>query len=67
MAETLALTDHEKLLSGPSAVSRRAPGDTYAIPENEYQKQILLGQTSANAATARTNRAGQLSPRADGK
>lgn len=66
MAETLALPDHEKLLSGPSAVGRRAPGDTYAIPENEYQK-IAITSGAGAAATARTTRQGQLTARPDGK
>lgn len=66
MAETLALTDHEKLLSGPSAAGRRAPGDTYAIVENEYQK-VALASGAAAAVTARTNRLGQVVGRPDGK
>jgi len=66
MAEVLALTDHEKLMSGPSAVNRRAPGDTYAIGENEYQK-VAIASGAAAAATARTNRNGQLTGRPDGK
>ena len=66
MAETLALPDHEKLLSGPSAVGRRCPGDTYAIGENEYQK-VAIASGAGAAATARTNRNGQLTGRPDGK
>ena len=66
MAEILILPDHEKLLSGPSAAGRRAPGDTYAVAENEYQK-VALASGAAAAATARSNRLAQLTPRPDGK
>jgi hypothetical protein len=66
MAETLALTDHEKLMANPAHGYRRAPGDTYAIGENEYQKTAIASGAGA-AATARTNRNGQLVGRPDGK
>ena len=66
MAETLVLTDHEKLMANPAHGYRRAPGDTYAIGENEYQKIAIVSGAGA-AATARTNRNGQLVGRPDGK
>ena len=67
MAELLVRADHEKLLAGPSAAGRRAPGDTAAILENEYQNKILTGQTPAQATTARSTLAGILIPRPDGR
>lgn len=66
MAETLSLVDHDKLLANPAHGYRRAPGDTYAIGENEYQKVALVSGAGA-AATARTNRNGQVTGRPDGK
>lgn len=63
MAETLARPDHEKIVG---QAARRAPGDTYAVGENEYQR-VALASGAGAAATARTNMLAILIPRPDGK
>jgi hypothetical protein len=63
MAELLARADHEKLVGN---AARRAPGDTSAVLENEYQR-VALASGAGAAATARTALAAIIVPRPDGR